>query len=297
MSEEKQLTTSPTRYEVMKEIEVTDEGVVLRTLAQIKTWAGEIASSGMAPKGMDSEQKVMLAVQTGMELGFTPMRSLQAVVIVNGRATLMGEAALGLIRASGRLAEGTQPMLGCRVTTEAEKLAGEGDLIGYCRTKRAGQEWVETLFSQGDAKKAALWDKVGPWKSYPKRMLPWRAVGFHMRDYWSDVGNGLMLADEAMDMRAPAPPPRDVTPEAHIVTGSADPLLQGLTGDPAEPDAPKDIEDAEFVEGTFVAPTRSVTREELAEEFPEDRPDWQDADGNEIDPETGEVLPPEEGGE
>ena len=135
---DKEIAKSPSRFQIASEVEFGEKGVVLANLAQAKVWAKEIAESGLAPKGLNTEAKVLLAAQTGLELGFTAMRALQAVVIVNGRATLMGEAGLALIRSSGMLAPGTQIEVGCRPTTQEEQLAGEGTLIGYCRSTRRG---------------------------------------------------------------------------------------------------------------------------------------------------------------
>lgn len=279
MDDPSELVKQPSRFEIAEAIPVTSEGVQIQSYAQMKVWAAEIASSGMAPKGLDTEAKVMLAAQTGMELGFSLVRALQAVVIVNGRATLMGEAALALIRNSGQLEVGTEIEVGCRHTTEEEKLAKEGALVGFCRTTRRGGVRQETLFTEADARLAGLWGKVGPWKQYPKRMLPWRAVGFHMRDYWSDVGNGLMLEDEARDIPRGAAHARDVTPPESTVTGRSDPLLVGRTEDPAAPESPEEETDLP-----------------LQDHEVEDA-EWEDAetgDAVDVDPETNEVVPSQE---
>ena len=242
------------RLAAYEETKFGEHGVVLANLAQAKVWATEIAESRLAPKGLDTPGKVLLAVQTGMELGFTPMRALQAVVVVNGRATLMGEAALGLIRSSGQLEPGTDIAVGWRSTTEAEKIAGEGNLVGYCRTQRRGMKQNETLFSQEDAERARLWKKAGPWTEYPKRMLMWRSVAFHMRDYWSDIGNGLPLADEVGDYR---PPPRDVTALVHREPPAAsDPLMPDRPAETHPEPEPDDVIDAEWDESKFEAEGR-----------------------------------------
>src|SRR5206468_516947 len=51
-----------------------------------------------------------------------------------------------------------------------------------------------------DAKKAKLWNKVGPWTEYPQRMLQMRARGFGARDGYPDVLRGLISAEEAADI-------------------------------------------------------------------------------------------------
>lgn len=300
----------PTRFEVADQVAVTADGVKIATLAQMKVWAEEVAKSGMAPKGLDTEAKVMLAAQTGMELGFSLMRSLQAVVIVNGRATLMGEAAIALIRASGLLEAGTDIEVGCRRATKEEVDGKEGPLVGYCRSTRRGQSENETLFTVADAMTAGLWKGKGPWSTYPKRMLMYRAVGFHMRDYWSDLGNGLMLDVEARDIPRSASPVRDVTPKSNAVTGRRDPLVRELRGDPTEPVAPEESEELEALEAldvewepagedeleleedvNFELEDESFDRDEDDEGPDDPGAEFFDENGNEIDPETGEVIP------
>lgn len=240
-----------TKQDVMLETKFGERGLRLENLAQAKAFAMEIASSGCAPKGMNTPGAVLLAMQIGAELGFSPMQALQNVVVVNGRATLMGTSAIALMNGSGLLEPGTKVEFGCRPTTEQEKLS-MGRLVGYCRTQRAGQAPVETLFSQTDAETAKLWGKEGPWRQYPKRMLQFRAVGFHFKDHWSDIGHGIMIDAEARDM----PRERDVTPvRPEERPRTVDPLFADVAAEP--------ILEAEVVV--------------------------------EIDPETGEVIPPDAG--
>jgi hypothetical protein len=51
-----------------------------------------------------------------------------------------------------------------------------------------------------DAKRAKLFDKDGPWKQYPDRMLQMRARGFALRDAFPDALKGFAIAEEAMDI-------------------------------------------------------------------------------------------------
>lgn len=240
-----------TKQDVMLETKFGEKGLTFENLAQAKAFAMEIASSGVAPKGMNTPGAVLLAMQIGAELGFSPMQALQNVVVVNGRATLMGTSAIALMNGSGLLEPGTKVEFGCRPTT-AEEQRAMGSLVGYCRTQRAGQAPVETLFSEADARTAKLWDKEGPWRQYPKRMLQFRAVGFHFKDHWSDIGHGIMIDAEA----------RDIPREREVVAVRLDerpPTKDPLFGDrPSEP-----ILDAVVIE--------------------------------EIDPETGEVIPVDAG--
>lgn len=208
---------------------VGQRGVQLHSMGEAMDLAKVIVSSGIAPAGIQTAEQAFVAMQTGMELGFTPIRSLSAVVVVKGKPTLMGEAALGLIRASGQLEPGTDIEVGCRKVGD-----GDDGIEGYCRSHRRGGKLQETVFTLADAKRAKLYPPQkdeSPWQKYTKRMLMWRAASFHCRDYWSDVTMGLRFADEARDMaEADRIVERDVTPRdaGTFVTGpEKDPLLAG----------------------------------------------------------------------
>lgn len=248
-----------TRQDVQTSAKWGEGGIELSNLAEAKAFALEIAESGLAPQGMNKPGAILLAMQKGQELGLKPLQALQSIVVVNGRTSVMGTTAVALIERSGLLEPGTRVEFGCRAATPEERKV-RGDWIGFCRTTRAGDRERLTEFDVEDAKAAGLWGKRGPWTEYPKRMLPWRAVGFHARDYWSDILHGMMVTEEARDVtpRAAQDGPRIVEPRA----AAPDPLFDMGAAQAA-------AQDAEIIEADVV------------EEEPE----------VEIDPETGEVVP------
>lgn len=174
--------------------------------------AKAVCMSGLAPKGLEKPEAAMVAILHGMEVGLTPMMALQKIAVINGRPTIWGDGALGLVRGSGV----------CEYVTE--KMEGMGDKrVAICTAKRKGEpDPITRRFSVDDAKRAGLWDKGGPWKQYPERMLAMRARAFALRDGFADVLGGLYLAEELQgtetpamkDITAPPPPP---SPEAQTV--------------------------------------------------------------------------------
>jgi len=154
----------------------------------------------MAPKGLDTAEKAMVAIMHGLEVGMTPMAALQSIAVVNGRPTIWGDGAIGLVRGSGK----------CEWIKE--QIDGEGDkMVAVCKVKRKGEEDpVIGRFSVDDAKKASLWGKSGPWQQYPKRMLAMRARAFALRDGFADILRGLGIAEEIQDTPATI---KDVTPQ------------------------------------------------------------------------------------
>lgn len=215
----------------------------------------------MAPKDMKSPEACLIAIMHGLEIGLTPMNSLQRIAVINGRPTIWGDAAMGLVRASGLCAN------------VRETISGDGDqMIATCSVQRRDQtDSIIGTFSVEDAKLAGLWNKTGPWKQYPKRMLQMRARGFALRDGFADVLGGLYLREEIEDAadNAPTPPPiqRDVidlepapdSPAKSPVIANT-PNISSATADTAPPSVGDPIE-----EGTADDDLR--TPAELKEEF------------------------------
>ena len=179
-----------------------------------------IDKARMAPPGLETPEKCLIAIMHGLEIGLTPMAALQRIAIVNNRPTIWGDAAIGLVRGSG-LCEWIK-----------ETITGEGDKrIAVCEAKRRGEpDPVVRRFSVDDAKAAGLWSKSGPWKQYPERMLQMRARAFALRDGFADVLGGLYLREEIEEpnggarherqsstrLEPPAPPP-EIAPENDVI--------------------------------------------------------------------------------
>jgi hypothetical protein len=173
--------------------------------------ANAVVKAGMAPRGLETAEKAMVAIMHGLEIGLTPMNALQSIAVINGKPTIYGDGAIGLVRGSGLLewieeTEETRPGIG---------------LIAVCRVKRKGESQpIERTFSEADAKTAELWNKRGrngeptPWVTYPKRMLLMRARAFALRDGFADVLKGLGIKEEVEDWQSIRNgSARDVTPK------------------------------------------------------------------------------------
>jgi hypothetical protein len=161
--------------------------------------ANVVVTAGMAPKTLQSVEKAMVAILHGLEVGLTPMNALQSIAVINGRPTIWGDGAIGLIRASGLL------------EYMKEFYENEDDPLkmkAVCIVKRKGEpEPVRGDFSMADAKKAGLLSKEGPWQTYPKRMLKMRAR-WPLRDTFADVLKGLALKEEVEDQERLEAEPR-----------------------------------------------------------------------------------------
>lgn len=174
--------------------------IVPQTYEDVWRLAGAIAASKMAPKAYKvdpraeaspfSQEKITVGIMHGMEVGFTPMASLQSIAVINGMPSIWGDGMLALVKSSGLLEE------------IREWIEGDGTgLVAHCWVLRRGQKNpTEQTFSMAEAAKAGLMSKEGPWKTYTRRMLQMRARSWALRDEFPDVLRGLVSAEEAIDM-------------------------------------------------------------------------------------------------
>jgi hypothetical protein len=157
--------------------------------------AGQFANSTMVPSAFRNEPgNVIVALAAGMPLGLSPLACLQSVAVINGRPTLFGDAPIAQVlahpslvgieeRADGEISKGTRSW-----TIRVSRKTAYGTVSECSRT-----------FGIEDAKRAGLWDKTGPWKSYPDRMLYNRARAYAVRDSFADVLQGIAIAADATD--------------------------------------------------------------------------------------------------
>lgn len=158
------------------------------TLKEAMQLSEIMAQSDLVPKDYRNKPgNVLVAVQMGSELGLAPMQAIQNIAVINGRPSVWGDALLGLVAGN--------PI--CEYVKES---FNESKMTATCKAKRAGKDEVVSVFSQDDATKAGLWNKPGPWQTYPKRMLQMRARAFCLRDTFPDLLKGISIAEEARDI-------------------------------------------------------------------------------------------------
>lgn len=202
-------TTEPEqKAKALARVETSVCGLVLHNLEDMKTVAQLILQSGLAPDSFKTAEQIFVGLQTGAEIGLKPMQALNSIVIIKGKPTLWGDAALALVKRSGLL------------RSFSEKITGEGDeMIAVVRSVRElNSAWdeaecvVESTFSVADAKTAKLWNKQGPWQTHPKRMLKYKARAFNLRDNFPDVLFGMHLTEEMYGEEPLSAPESDVLP-------------------------------------------------------------------------------------
>jgi hypothetical protein len=180
--------------------------IKLDNVSDLEKFSERIAKSGLAPKSFDTPEKVLVALVYGRELGFSPMQSLQSLIVINGKVSISGDGAKALCEPFAEfikdevIGESKTDSRGIRVTV-----------------KRANKPPLVRDFTVGDAKRAGLWGKAGPWLTYPERMCYYRAIGFALRDAFPDVLRGIKTEEELRDYpqeERPAPPVKTVLDSA-----------------------------------------------------------------------------------
>lgn len=198
-------------------------------LAQALAGAGD-----MVPKAYQGQpQMIMAAIARGMEIGLAPMQALSNIAVINGRASLWGDALPALVQRAGH-----------HIDVEYE---GSGDNLCAVATLTRGDSGKKIVrrFSMSDAKRAGLLGKQGPWQSYPQRMILNRARAWAIRDGAADALMGLQAAEETSDYGPDSA--RDVTPteaaprRGGAVYADSDPVIDEIhEADPLPPTATDD---------------------------------------------------------
>jgi hypothetical protein len=161
-----------------------------RNYEEMMQMAHAVHASKLAPKDISSPEAILVAMQHGMELGLSPMQAVQSVAVINGRPVVWGDAALAIVKGHPECED---------VIETFERGETEDALLAKCVVQRRGKAAVVRTFSVAQARKAGLWDKAGPWKQYPQRMLQCRARSWALRDSFPDALKGVGIAEEVRD--------------------------------------------------------------------------------------------------
>lgn len=254
MSSEVATTETGEVAKVPKTVIAMDKsGLQLVTFDDMWRFAKVVEVSGM----VDAKRKapsIVVSLQMGLELGFSPMQSIINIPVWKGRPCIVASAQRAVVNARARFMPGGDLNVG---------VSGEGDeRMGWCESWQKG--WTEprrTTFTWKQAVTAGLTKPRGERKQpsvymlYGEDMLIAKASARHCTRFYSKYTHGLVTANEAEEVYARE---KDITPTyvgaalpenaqgpAHV-----DPLLQleapvdaeepagseASTDDPGEPE-------------------------------------------------------------
>jgi hypothetical protein len=188
-------------------------GLMPQSLEEGWRLAQMMAQSALVPEDFRGHpENVLVALQLGAEVGFPPMQALQSIAVINGRPSIWGDGFLALLMSSAKF-RGHEEWYEVAVQRDKgwimerrDGLVAEDwnrdDSAAVCAFWRIDREApIVVRFTVGQAKKAGLLGKKGPWQDYPDRMLRLRARSWCGRDAFPDVLRGLVTREEALDRR------------------------------------------------------------------------------------------------
>jgi hypothetical protein len=198
-------------------------GIAPQSVDEAWRLAKMVSESDIVPKDFRGKPaNVLIAMELGLEVGVPWLQAVQGTAVINGRPGFYGDLFLGVILASPLYADHDEYY---EVTVErqvvedgrsvrrlvAERRDGlvaddwkREDTAAVCTFWRRGKNRPTTRrFSVGQAKKAGLLQKSGPWQEYPDRQLAMRARGFAGRDAFPDALKGIKTAEELGDYNEP----------------------------------------------------------------------------------------------
>ena len=178
---------------------IVNGGVVCASMRDVMNMARHYIRGAMVPRGLDgrsqieTESRVAIAIEFGLNLGLTPLQSLQSVMVTNGRPCLWGDAPMALVSQHPAF-EGHK--------CEWENHGTEELCCTFTVYRRVKGRSIPNPWTYGipDAKRAGLWGKAGPWQTAPKRMLMIRARAFALRDAFPDALRGAGIHEEMDDV-------------------------------------------------------------------------------------------------
>jgi len=182
---------SPIRAPLM----ASAHGIIPTDFESVWRMSTVLCKTGMIPACFkDKPEDTAAAIMWGMEIGISPIVSLQSIAVINGRPSLWGDILPAMVTKAGHKLD--------------ETIEGDGaTLKATCVLTRRDGHTVTRSFSMADAKRAGLATKTGPWTQYPQRMVQMRARSWAVRDGAADVLRGLQVAEEQQDAM------RDITPQ------------------------------------------------------------------------------------
>lgn len=177
----------------------------LRGLAEMSV---TLATAGNVPKALRGKPAdVFLVLLTARDLGVSITTALRTFHVIDGSVTVAPKARLAMLRRDGLGRAWPHQAPRQRLDDDGQLVdewcaCGSDDPANGLRTatwhaERADDPGIiySATFTWEQADVAGLVKKDN-WRSYPGRMLSWRALGYVLDDAFPEVGTGLYQPDE-----------------------------------------------------------------------------------------------------
>ena len=177
----------------------------------------------------DNPADVLVVIQCGHELGLSPMKSLQNMMIINNKPSIYGDAMLAVcMKTKGKVGG----FIDCIETYD--KNSGEWT----CTVSRDGREPISQTFTMEEATIGGFLKKPGPWQTNRKRMMQFRPRAFALRDMFPDILMGVMTVEEMQDVESTDSKTKDISSNSvvdsmkeRLKSKQSEPLLFGTQKD------------------------------------------------------------------
>lgn len=151
----------------------------------MKVMAETFYKSGALPAHINNAPKLMMILQTGVEIGFKPMQAINSLYIVNGRIAMSAQAMLGKLLQSHVKLDWVQ----------------DSPTVAEVKFSGLDRPTYTAKFTIEEAQKAGLVKQGGPWTTYPAAMLRARAISIGARVFCPDIISGSYTLDEVAEVR------------------------------------------------------------------------------------------------
>ena len=190
----------------MNEVSVNSASLMPQTFEQKYQMASVLVKSGLIPQGLNTPEKVCVALQWGHELGLSPMVAVNNVAVINGKPTLSADIMAAVAKRAPEYGgiewiKNTDTEAECKITR----------ILANGKT-----ESITSRFTIDDAVKAGLAGR-DVWKKYPKRMLKHRCLSYGLKDMFPDILAGLYTPEEMESVEpVETPTEKNITEETVV---------------------------------------------------------------------------------
>ena len=183
-------------------LEVIPQEVAITKLANFQStqemmdYAQVLITSKLVPAAFNTPEKVVAAIQTGRELGFGPMSSMNNLHVIQGRATLSVHALGALMKKKGII---TKTIKDFEPVKNDQGVAVDAiTTIRFYQPSPVGYIEEDVSFRHSEAKSMGLLQK-DPWVKMVRVMMWTRCFSIGCRRVAPDAILGLYETSEAAD--------------------------------------------------------------------------------------------------
>lgn len=179
-------------------------------LAALGQLAVTLSAAKALPEALqDKPNDVLLILLTARDLGVSLTTAIREFHIINGKVTTSPKVRLAMVRQQGhglvwphgpQVKDGELKACVCGEDGKNDGVvatwhAMRHDMPGVLHSSTYTQDMASRVAAKEHGRNIKLNEK-STWKSYPERMLSWRALGYLLDDVFPEVGTGLYSPDE-----------------------------------------------------------------------------------------------------